>query len=185
MLWLDGQTGGSGLNKAACFDSITVAATSAPPTPIIAAPVSVCPTSVGNSASISNPGGCAYAWAILGGTITGGATSSTVTFTAGAGPSVTLLATQSANGATSPQGSKVVPVTSTVAADFDQDCDVDLADLAHLVDECMAGPKETPLGPNCQSADLDGDSDVDQADFGLFQRCYSGENNPANPACTQ
>lgn len=31
--------------------------------------------------------------------------------------------------------------------------------------------------------DFDTDGDVDQSDFGIFQRCYSGENNPADPGC--
>ena len=31
--------------------------------------------------------------------------------------------------------------------------------------------------------DFDGDGDVDQDDFGVFQRCYSGAGNPADPAC--
>ena len=30
-LWLDGQTGGTGLNKAECFDAITVTCLAAPP----------------------------------------------------------------------------------------------------------------------------------------------------------
>jgi hypothetical protein len=33
---------------------------------------------------------------------------------------------------------------------------------------------------DCSKADFDGDYDVDQVDFGIFQRRYSGENNPAD-----
>jgi hypothetical protein len=33
------------------------------------------------------------------------------------------------------------------------------------------------------AADLDHDGDVDQSDFGIFQRCYSGEGKPADPGC--
>ncbi len=33
------------------------------------------------------------------------------------------------------------------------------------------------------AADLDRDGDVDQCDFGILQRCYSGEGNPADPNC--
>jgi hypothetical protein len=36
----------------------------------------------------------------------------------------------------------------------------------------------------CQKADLDVDGDVDHDDFGIFQRCYSGRDNPADPECT-
>ncbi len=32
----------------------------------------------------------------------------------------------------------------------------------------------TQHDPDCQDADLDGDGDVDQSDFGIFQRCISG-----------
>ena len=31
--------------------------------------------------------------------------------------------------------------------------------------------------------DLDGDSDVDQDDFGLLQRCFSGIGEPYGPGC--
>ncbi len=33
-------------------------------------------------------------------------------------------------------------------------------------------------------ADFDNDSDVDQSDFGIFQRCY-GDESPADPTCDQ
>jgi hypothetical protein len=106
-----------------------------------------------------------------------------VTYTAGAGPNLTLFATQTANGGTSAQGSKLVTVATMVAADFDSDCDVDADDATHIID-CISGPQVQPA-IGCQSADLDQDNDVDQSDFGLFQRCYSGQNTPANPACMQ
>ncbi|HOW73869.1 MAG TPA: hypothetical protein PKY77_24970 [Phycisphaerae bacterium] len=31
--------------------------------------------------------------------------------------------------------------------------------------------------------DFDKDADVDLADFGVFQRCYSGAGKPADPQC--
>ena len=31
--------------------------------------------------------------------------------------------------------------------------------------------------------DFDTDGDGDQSDLGIFQRCYSGSGNPANPNC--
>jgi hypothetical protein len=37
----------------------------------------------------------------------------------------------------------------------------------------------------CQAADLDDDNDVDQVDFGLFQRCLSGPGVPANAGCLE
>jgi hypothetical protein len=33
------------------------------------------------------------------------------------------------------------------------------------------------------AADFDNDNDVDQNDFAIFQRCYSGMDNPADPNC--
>src|SRR5206468_10163950 len=35
----------------------------------------------------------------------------------------------------------------------------------------------------CADARLDADQDVDLDDFGIFQRCYSGEGHPADPKC--
>jgi hypothetical protein len=32
----------------------------------------------------------------------------------------------------------------------------------------------------CVAFDFDGDGDIDQTDFGTLQRCYSGEDRPAN-----
>jgi hypothetical protein len=67
-----------------------------------------------------------------------------------------------------------------VAADFDQDSDVDLADFA-MFQLCFAGPNRPP-GINCSAgADFDNDGDVDLADFAAFQACFNGPNRP--PAC--
>jgi hypothetical protein len=67
-----------------------------------------------------------------------------------------------------------------VAADFDDDADVDLGDFAWL-QYCFAGPNRAPFEPSCAMADFDGDADVDLADFGTFQACYGGPNRL--PAC--
>ena len=37
--------------------------------------------------------------------------------------------------------------------------------------------------PACSDPDLDGDGDVDQADFTLFDGCLGGANVPADPNC--
>jgi len=42
-----------------------------------------------------------------------------------------------------------------------------------------------PSSPDCQQVDLDSDGDVDQSDFGIFQRCYSGDGQPADPNCAK
>ncbi|MBI4579351.1 MAG: CocE/NonD family hydrolase [Planctomycetes bacterium] len=64
--------------------------------------------------------------------------------------------------------------------DFDRDGDVDEADLTHLLLDRM-GPAVSTW--TLVDSDLDGDGDVDQSDFGLLQRCYSGADIPADPAC--
>jgi len=86
----------------------------------------------------------------------------------------------------------------TAKADFDVDGDVDSDDLAAFK-ACATGPaipynpaalpEPEPgctLAPDANghiAADFDEDNDVDQSDFGSFQRCYSGEGNLADPHC--
>ncbi|MCK4658968.1 MAG: hypothetical protein KAV82_05545 [Phycisphaerae bacterium] len=59
--------------------------------------------------------------------------------------------------------------------DFDQDCDVDLADLA-IFTNCLNGPQAGSAGtcPPGVDADLDDDGDVDLADFAAFAQEYAG-----------
>jgi hypothetical protein len=54
-----------------------------------------------------------------------------------------------------------------VAADLDNDCDVDLDDYA-IFFSCFAGP-DVPVAEECLDADLSGDGDVDLEDLALFQ----------------
>lgn len=61
-----------------------------------------------------------------------------------------------------------------VRGDIDDDCDVDLDDLA-VCEACFAGPNQP--NPNCDpqhfvNSDLDQDNDADLHDFALFQRVY-------------
>jgi len=86
----------------------------------------------------------------------------------------------------------------TAKADFDADGDVDSDDLL-VLEACATGPAVpynptalpepepgctlTPDGSDHIGADFDRDRDVDQSDFGVFQRCYSGEGNPADLNC--
>jgi hypothetical protein len=47
---------------------------------------------------------------------------------------------------------------------------------------CLSGP-DVPYAGDCAEQDFDGDNDVDLAEFSVFQRCFSGENNPGDPQC--
>ena len=64
--------------------------------------------------------------------------------------------------------------------------DLNLDGLVNALDfalfyPCAAGPS-VPVSDACKIADFDGDNDVDQADFALYQRCYNGE-SPATRGC--
>ena len=73
-----------------------------------------------------------------------------------------------------------------VPPDFDRDFDVDDDDFDHLRDcAALSGPA-IPLPPereDCLDADIDGDTDVDQADYAVWQRCVSGAGIPADLDC--
>lgn len=69
-----------------------------------------------------------------------------------------------------------------IHGDFNRDGDIDHDDAMGF-SACMSGAGVAQNDPNCSMARMDGDSDVDQADFGLFQRCISGENEPVAPGC--
>ncbi len=73
-----------------------------------------------------------------------------------------------------------VSLSAGVAADFDNDGDVDLADFSAF-SNCFNGPNSPPASADCRGPDLDGDGDVDLGDFSLFQDCFNGPN--AVPAC--
>jgi hypothetical protein len=92
--------------------------------------------------------------------------------------------------------SVTLPACSNFApADFNQDCFVDVQDLA-IFQACTSGPvvlyDAQNLPPGCVlapdgsghiAADFDADGAVDQRDFGVFQRCYSGPGTVADPNC--
>ena len=70
-----------------------------------------------------------------------------------------------------------------VPGDLDRDGDVDQRDLT-MFTACadQSGPA-VPLQAGCEYADLDPDNDIDQVDFSILQRCYSGQDIPADPDC--
>lgn len=61
----------------------------------------------------------------------------------------------------------------TVQADFDCDGRVSTTDRDHF-EACATGPSIPQFDANCLNADFDRDCDVDQDDFAVFQRCWSG-----------
>ena len=79
------------------------------PAAAITAPAQVNGSSTGNAASVTAVAGATYSWSIGNGTITSGATTSAITFTAGATGVVTLSATVT-GGACSSSASATVPI---------------------------------------------------------------------------
>jgi hypothetical protein len=80
------------------------------PDAAIAAPIFIVPNSTGNVASVPNAGDLAtYSWSIANGTITGGAGTNQITFTAGSSGSVTLQVTIQTAAGCGNTGSLVIP----------------------------------------------------------------------------
>lgn len=73
------------------------------------------------------------------------------------------------------------PCTQVVAADFDQDCDVDGGDVSLFL-PCLSGV-DVLLAAGCESKDVDLDADADLVDFALVQRCVAGEGVEPDPGC--
>lgn len=70
---------------------------------------------------------------------------------------------------------------TAIAQDFDQDGDVDNADLVAFI--ACGSRAEVTYPSGCAGKDFDVDGDVDMDDFGIFQRCYTGQGNPSNAGC--
>jgi hypothetical protein len=92
---------------------------------------------------------------------------------------ITVAAPEAYN---TPQTIAVNLEIKSVAADFDDDTDVDQEDFGHL-QMCLGYSGTIP--PACQDADLDGSNSVNQSDFTKFNNCISGANIPADPICEQ
>jgi hypothetical protein len=90
-----------------------VSVVSAPPAVVVSAPALVTADQAGYGASVPAVAGATYAWTITGGTITAGATTSAVTFTAGPSGTVTVscVVTNAAGSASAP-GSATATVVS-------------------------------------------------------------------------
>jgi hypothetical protein len=72
----------------------------------------------------------------------------------------------------------------SVNPDSDCDFDVDFDDLAHF-QSYATGSAIDPPASGCESADLDHDGDVDQDDFGIFERCFSGTERVEDLNCAK
>ena len=101
----------------ACGSAITTAATLTVTSALdatITADAAVCPNTTGNVASVPDAGaGATYVWSISGGTITGGAGTRSITYTAGASGSITLSVTVTTASGCSGSSSKSVTITSS------------------------------------------------------------------------
>jgi hypothetical protein len=64
-----------------------------------------------------------------------------------------------------------IQVSTFDAADFDQDCDVDLTDYVKF-QACLNGPNLPPAGACTVDADFDNDGNVDVKDFAAFQAAF-------------
>jgi hypothetical protein len=83
----------------------------APPSTVITAAPQICPLSAGNTASVPDAGGGAtYAWTISNGTITSGAGTRTITYTAGSSGLVSLGVTVTATPGCPTPGSTTIKV---------------------------------------------------------------------------
>lgn len=81
----------------------------------------------------------------------------------------------------------IIPVSLTVVeppipGDLNEDRHVDYRDVAIFL-SCMTGSDNGPLAPECELADVDSDTDVDQSDFGILQRCITGDGAYGDPDC--
>ncbi len=69
-----------------------------------------------------------------------------------------------------------------VPGDFDANGHIEGEDYGHL-SAALTAPGTPQENPQYEDADLDGDSDVDLADFAVFQRRYSGSEGHPDPRC--
>ena len=69
-----------------------------------------------------------------------------------------------------------------IPGDCDQNGDVGPGDYTCLL-ACFSGPKVPVSSADCLHADFNGDGAVDETDFGIWQRCFSGTGVLADPNC--
>jgi hypothetical protein len=116
--------------------SMTNAVVNSPSSAVITAPASVCPNSASHAASVPDAGvGATYAWSITNGTITAGAGTRSITFSAGpSGPLHLEVTVQNGNGCGS-AGMKDVTIVPVCPAAF------------FTVEPCRVIDTRDPAGP--------------------------------------
>jgi len=67
-------------------------------------------------------------------------------------------------------------------ADSDVDFHVDASDASFFI-SCITGPGAGGVSPECDHLDVDFNGSIDLYDIAKFQKCYSGPQQLANPAC--
>ncbi|HEX3067146.1 MAG TPA: hypothetical protein VHX14_01130, partial [Thermoanaerobaculia bacterium] len=105
------QDASNGMARPASIAFQNLNSCTAPSTPAITANSPVCAGSSGNTASVPT-NGSGYQWSIVGGTITSGGTTNTVTYTAGGTGTLTLSVTVTNACGTSPAGTRSVTVAT-------------------------------------------------------------------------
>ncbi|MEO6326675.1 MAG: fibronectin type III domain-containing protein, partial [Thermoanaerobaculia bacterium] len=104
-----------GVGTASVSGSATISVNPVPATPEIAAPSSVLPNQTGYKASIPANPGSNYQWSISTGTITAGAGTSSITFTAGASGTVSVSVIEISGGCASNAAQKSIPISGAVS----------------------------------------------------------------------
>jgi len=188
-LWLDGHTGGSGVNKAACFDSVTVTGCGVPSGPTITQHPTSKTVASGATTTLgvvaTGGGTLTYEWQknqvalANGGHYAGCATDTLTVSNCNASDAASYRCVVTADGGTATSNAALLLVGQP--GDFDQDSDADQSDFG-LFQRCL-GIANAAGDPTCDIADLDNDNAVDSNDVSLFGGCFSGANVPGDPAC--
>lgn len=69
------------------------------------------------------------------------------------------------------------PILSSELGDADRDGDVDADDLTTF-EACFTGPDAGPVASGCERVDMQGDGDVDYADWSLFAHAWTAARTP-------
>lgn len=158
-----------GSNIVACANSVALSA--------ITAPGGVNASTTGNAASVTNAAGQTYEWTITGGTITAGAATNSVTFSAGASGNVVLRVSTYNSARCGVTDTRTVPISSGPPArgNVNGAGGIDGVDAIYLANFLFAaGPN--PIG----SADVDADTFVSIKDlFYLVNFVFGGGAAPA------